>query len=169
MGKVITFRMSRSSIKTAQKQLRDYQKEITEKCRLLVHKLSEIGLDSTKAILQQHVDTGQTIGSLKIEENSSGKIIRMAVVVESEAILFLEFGAGIKYASAENSKAGELGFGPGTYSGAGHWNDPNGWWYPDEHGEYRHTYGTKASMPMYKASVKMRTSVLKTAKEVFGK
>lgn len=167
MERRIKFGLSQKEIKAAQKQLRDYQKEITQKCRLLVSELSDIGLKSVEAVLQQHIDSGQTIGSLRIEENSSGQIIRMAVVVESDAILFLEFGAGITYSGTQNPKAGELGYGPGTYPGKGHWNDPNGWWYPDENGEYHHTFGTKASMPMYKASVKMRQSVFKVAKNIF--
>lgn len=48
-------------------------------------------------------------------------------------------------------------------------HDPDGWWYQkEEGGEWYHTYGTKACMPMYKASVEMRDKIVKIAREVFG-
>ena len=151
-------------------QIRNYRNGLQEKCEEFTRKLSEIGLESARLTLLEHVETGQTIGSLKIEDNSDGKIVKMAVVVESNAILFLEFGAGVTYSGTKNPKADELGYGPGSYpSDKGHWKDPNGWWYQtDEGGEWHHTYGTEACMPMYNASVEMRDKIVEIAKEVFA-
>lgn len=151
-------------------QIHDYRIGLQEKCEEFAYRLSEIGLQKAESILIEHVDTGQTIGSLRVENNSDGKVTKMAVVVESNAILFLEFGAGVKYSGTKNPKADELGYGPGTYpSNKGHWDDPNGWWYQkEEDGEWYHTYGTKACMPMYKASVEMRDKIVEIAKEVFA-
>ena len=150
--------------------IRKYRLSLPDKCEEFTRRLSEIGLQKAKSILIEHVDTGETLGSLRIENDSDGKVSRMAVVVESGAILFLEFGAGIKYSKTVNPKAKELGYGPGTYPAKGekHWDDPNGWWYQDDNGEWKHTFGTKACMPMYNASVEMRNQVAKIAKEVFG-
>ena len=44
----------------------------------------------------------------------------------------------------------------------------DGWYYPDENGEWHYTHGTKATMPMYNASTEMLLNIRKIAREVFG-
>jgi hypothetical protein len=156
-----------SSINNAVKELRKYQSEITYKCQRFADKLAELGLQTAKSVLEQHIYSGETIGSLRIETDEKGEITRLRIVVESDAILFLEFGAGIKYSGTVNPKAEELGYGPGTYPGKGHWNDPNGWWYMGDDGEWHHSFGIEAAMPMYNATVAMRQQIASIAKEVF--
>lgn len=169
-----TTNLSAGGFRQLANDIRKYRLDLQEKCEEFAYRLSEIGLQKAKSILIEHVDTGQTIGSLRVEDSSDGKVTKMAVVVESNAILFLEFGTGLVADSGEkNPKAGELGYGPGTYSnsqkGKDHWNDPNGWWYQkEEGGEWYHTHGIEACMPMYKASVEMRNQVSQIAREVFG-
>lgn len=160
--------LSAGSFRQLAKDIRDYRKSLQDKCEEFAYRLCEIGLKKAESILIRHVDTGQTIGSLRIENNSEGKIVNMSIVVESDAILFLEFGSGIKYSGTENPKASELGYGPGTYPGKGHWDNPNGWWYPTGNGKYAHTYGIEAAMPMYNASREMIENVGRISKEVFG-
>lgn len=167
MSKKITFGLSVSEINAAVKELRQYQSEITYKCQRFTERLAEIGLQTAKAILEQHIYTGETIGSLRIETDEKGEITRIRIVVESEAILFLEFGAGIKFSGTVNPKAKEMGYGPGTYPGKGHWDDPNGWWYLGDDGEWHHSFGIEAAMPMYKASVAMRQQIVSIAREIF--
>lgn len=167
MPKRITFGLSSSEIQKAIQEIKSYQSELDYKCQKFAERLAEEGLSTAKAIIQRHVYSGETIGSLRIETDSAGKVTRLRIVVESEAILFLEFGSGIKYSNTENPLAGEFGYGPGTYPGKGHWNDPNGWWYLGDDGEYHHTYGMEAQMPMYKASIEMAQKAVKIAKEVF--
>lgn len=169
-----TAKLSPGSFRELAEKVRKYRLSLPEKCEEFVYRLSEIGLQKAKSILIEHIETGQTIGSLRIENDSDGKVTKIAVVVESNAILFLEFGTGLVANSGEkNPKASELGYGPGTYSdgekGKGHWNDPNGWWYQkEEGGKWYHTHGIEACMPMYKASVEMRDKIVKIAREVFG-
>lgn len=168
MAKKISFGLSVSEVNKAIQEVEAYKKELNNKVQVFARRLSELGLTTAKAIISNHVDTSATIGSLRIETDSTGQITRMRVVVESEAILFLEFGAGITYNQGnENPKAGELGYGVGTYPDQTHAYDPNGWWYQDENGEWKHSYGTKAVMPMYNASQVMMTQAVKIAKEVF--
>jgi hypothetical protein len=74
--------------------------------------------------------------------------------------------------------AKEFGYGPGTYPGKGHWNDPNGWWFETDDPRlirrtskktgksYGHSYGIAPAMPFYQADKKMRENILKVAKEV---
>jgi len=165
--KQIKFGLSIKEIQSAIQQLEQYKKSLSGKCETLVRQLSEHGYEVAKAILEQHVYSGRTLGSIRIEDISDGNITRMSIVVESDAILFLEFGAGIKYSSTINPEAAELGMGPGTYPGEGHWDDPNGWWYKGDDGEWHHSYGIEAAMPMYNASKAMVKDVGKIAKTVF--
>lgn len=169
MAKQIKFGLSVSEIQQAKKQIQQYQSELNTKTNTLVKRLATIGLDTSKAVIERHRNgSGATLGSARIETTSTGEIVRMSVVVESEAILFLEFGSGITYNEGEgNPLANEFGYGVGTYPGQTHANDPNGWWYQDDNGEWKHSYGIKADMPMYKASRAMRDSLSKIAREVF--
>lgn len=168
MPKKISFGLSVSEINNAVKELRKYQAELNYKCQKFADKLAELGLQTAKSVLEQHIYSGETIGSLRIETDERGAVTKLRIVVESEAILFLEFGSGIKYSGTVNPKAEELGYGPGTYPGKGHWNDPNGWWYLGDDGEWHHSFGIEAAMPMYKSTVEMRQQIMKIAKEVFG-
>jgi hypothetical protein len=168
MSKKIKFGLSVSEINRAIQEVEAYKKELNNKVQDYARRLSDLGLLTAKAIIQSHTASGSTIGSLRVETDSLGQITRMRVVVESEAILFLEFGAGIKYNQGnENPKASELGYGVGTYPDQTHAYDPNGWWYQDENGEWKHSFGVKAVMPMYNASLVMATMAVKVAKEVF--
>ncbi|WP_110291455.1 hypothetical protein [Lachnotalea glycerini] len=168
MAKKISFGLSVSEVNKAIQEVEAYKKELNNKVQIFARRLSEFGLITARAIIQSHTASGSTIGSLRVVTDSTGQITRMRVVVESEAILFLEFGAGITYNQGnENPKAGKLGYGVGTYPDQTHAYDPNGWWYQDENGEWKHSYGTKAVMPMYTASLVMASSVVKIAREVF--
>lgn len=168
MSKKIKFGLSVTEINRAIQEVEVYKKELNDKVQVFARRLSNLGLNTAKAIIQQHTSSGATIGSLRVETDSLGQITRMRVVVESSSILFLEFGAGITYNQGnENPKAGELGYGVGTYPDQTHAYDPNGWWYQDENGEWKHSYGTKAVMPMYNASLVMASQAVKIAKEVF--
>ena len=162
----ITFGLSQKQIGNAIKQIEQYKQSLNNKCLLLVKLLAEDGYSVSKAILGEHIFTGQTLGSIRIEDLSSDKA-RMSIVVESDAILFLEFGAGIKYAGTVNPKSAELGMGAGTYPGEGHWDNPNGWWYLGDDGEFHHSFGIEAAMPMYKASRAIVADIGKIAKAVF--
>ena len=165
--KQIKFGLSPKEIQTAVKQLQQYKMGLSLKCKTLVKLLSEYGMSVSKAILEQHIYSGQTIGSIRIEDMSDGSITKMSIVVESDAIMFLEFGSGIKYSGTVNPKSAELGMGAGTYPGEGHWDDPNGWWYLGDDGEYHHTYGIEACMPMYNASMAIMRTLGVIGKQVF--
>ena len=166
--KQISFGLSPSEINNAVKELRQYKSEITYKCQRFTDRLAELGLQTAKSIMQEHIYSGETIGSLRIETDERGAITRLRIVVESEAILFLEFGAGIKYSGTVNPKAAEMGYGPGTYPGKGYWDSATGWWYMGDDGEWHHSFGIEAAMPMYNAAVAMRQQIRSIAKEVFG-
>lgn len=158
-------------IEKAQQKLREYKEELHLKNEVFVAKLAELGCESVNtklAELDATIPHDDPIGTAYIDNQSLYDVARMKIIVASSMILFVEFGTGIRYAGTVNPKAAELGYGAGTYPGKGHWDDPKGWTYMDDKGDMHHTYGIKAQIPMYNASVEMRERILEIAKEVFG-
>lgn len=163
-----------ASIDAAIKQVEAYRDSLQEKCDEFARRLADFGYAVAYGYLSLHVFNGDTAASLEVYENGPGKYVLYA---GSEAILFLEFGTGLK--GGGNPKGQELGYGPGTYPGKGHWNDPNGWWYETTDPRlivytskktgksYGHSYGMTAVMPMYNASKDMKGQILQIAREVF--
>lgn len=177
MAVKITFGLSAREINTAIKQLRQYQSNLNQKCEEFCRRLCEIGVQEARSRISQS-PLGRTITvSTEISPEKTGcKAILFAVGVTKQAdgyapvdtLCLVEFGAGIKYNAAANPKADEFGMGVGTYPGQMHAFDPGGWYYMGEDGEWHHSYGVKATMPMYGASVEMRQKVMEIARAVFG-
>lgn len=175
MAKTIKMRLSASSIQNAIEELENYKKSLREKAALLAERLAEEGYQSAYITLSDHVYTGETISSLTITQVGD---TTYKLSAQSEALLFLEFGAGIS--GVGHPLAGEYGMGAGTYPGQTHADDPCGWWYETEDPNlavrtskktgkmYGHSYGNEPYMPMYGASVVMRENLERIAKEVFG-
>lgn len=176
--KTLTATLSVSSIKNLQKQLQDYQKDLTRKCEEFVRRLAESGIEVAK----HHMGNfGHYITfSIKTESNKDGcKSILMATntgIIHSEwrtkkgvksadvsLLLMCEFGSGLK---AENPK-NISGVGTGTFPGQIHAKDPSGWWYMDLDGEWHHSKGITPKMPMYKATIEIVNKIQKIAEEVF--
>ena len=176
MAKKLKLTLSHSSIDELKKELIQYKNDMQKKCDVFLLRLCEAGYTAARGVMAEHIFSGETISGLSVEDLGNN---RFALCARSKAILFFEFGAGVKYSSQTHPKSEENGMGAGTYPGAGHWNDPKGWWYPtddarlirkyDASGQgWAHSYGNPPYMPMYKASREMISSIEKIAKEVFG-
>lgn len=168
----IKLQLTDKSISQALEEVKRYQKKVEKAGAEIARRLGELGYTVAYGVMQGHVFSGETIESLQLVEQSENHFILMA---ESQAILFFEFGAGAKYGGGHPWND-DFGFGPGTYPGNGHWDDPNGWWFPtddprlvirwDRNGQgWGHSYGNKPHMPFYKADKAMRDDLLKIAKE----
>lgn len=113
-----------------------------------------------------HIDTGETINSIKgYRQDDKG------VIVAGGNAIWLEFGTGVKHnggvGSYPHPLASKLGMSAiGTY-GAGHGADKNGWYYPSEDGEWKHTYGIEANMFMYRTAQELINQFPDMAMEVF--
>lgn len=170
--------LSQSSIKQLQKDLQAYQQEIIQKTKLLAKRLAEIGVQVAEAkIGESPLGKYVTLKTDITEEQAGCKAILIATgeVKQSEGyadfntLLAIEFGAGIHYNPNPNPNADEFGMGVGTFPGQIHAFE-DGWYYWDDKAqEWRYTHGVKATMPMYYASMEIIQSVVKTAKEIFGK
>lgn len=172
--KTITVRLSTASINQAIKELKAYQKKLEAAGAEIAKRLAERGYTVAFDIMAKHIFTGETIDSLEVVDSGNGKFVLQA---GSQALLFFEFGAGVKYSGAKHPLGGKLGLEPGKYPGQGHWDDPNGWWYATDDPRlivnetkdgqgFGHSYGNRPYMPFYNASKEMRSALLETAKEV---
>ena len=165
------------SLQSAIKQIQQYRDDLPRKCELLCQRLAESGVQVAKTAIAESPQ-GKTITlTTDIRPEKAGcKAILMATgntVTSSDGrsfnlLLAVEFGAGIKYNATANPKASEFGMGVGTFPDQTHAFDPNGWYYLGDDGEWHHSYGVKATMPMYQAGVEIRRQILAVAKEVFG-
>ena len=169
-NKTIKMELSHKSIQDTIKQLRQYQNSLKSKNELFVRRLSELGI----AVIDQNISLSQGDSdknhSTYIKINSFGDYSQATLVCEGTGLLFIEFGAGIHYntpaGSSPHPKGQEPGYTIGSYGQGKGKNDS--WTYTSETGEWVRSYGTEATMPVYKASVEIMQSIRKIAKEVFA-
>ena len=168
--KIIKCGLSQKSIQNAINQLKSYQNELKNKNELFVQRLAELGIP----VIDQNIMMAQ--GDSDKNHNTYIKINRFddyaqaTLVCEGSGLLFIEFGAGIFYngqaGSSPHPKGEEFGYTIGSY-GQGKGKNES-WTYESESGEWVRSYGTEATMPVYKASVEMMQNIRKIAKEVFS-
>lgn len=179
MGKrTFTIGLNVKDIEKLKKQLIQYRDvELPNKCRLLVQRLAEIGLNTA----QVHIDEAPLgkyvrirVEESPITEGYKAILIATGDVKKSEGredfntLLAIEFGAGVYYNKEKHPQADVLGYGPGTFPGQIHAFE-DGWYYWDENvGEWRYTHGVKATMPMHKADVEIIKRAVEIAREVFS-
>lgn len=163
MSKAIQMELSDKSIKNAIKELRRYEAWILKKETELRSRLAMLGATVASIKFSRAIYNGTNDISVRVDDNGSVAVI----YAEGESVAFIEFGSGKKYGYG-HPQAGELGFGPGTWSdseqGKGHWDNEKGWWY----GSGQHSYGNPPAMAMYEAVKEITENVTKIAKEVFS-
>ena len=162
--KTINIELSEKSIQDAIQQIEEYKRSLQVKTDIFINKMANIGLEVVRAEIETVPDEER--GSYYVEDiyEDNGVSIRLT----GDKILFIEFGAGIKFAVPQNPKAGQFNMGVGTYPDQTHAFSEYGWWYTDDGGESKHSYGNPAYMPMYMASVEVINRAIDVAREVFG-
>ena len=144
-------------------QIRTYTDELQVKAKKLCEQLAYLGATGASLGFSQAFYVGNKDFSVSVEETEGG----YNILANGDTILFLEFGAGIKYGYG-HPLAGDFGYGPGTYPPTDpknpHWDDPNGWYIPG--GEK--SYGNPPHMPMYNAAQEIKREVERVAREVFS-
>lgn len=165
------------SIQNAIKQIEQYRDDLPRKCQEICRRLSEEGVRVADVAINS-VPIGKTI-TLTTDINSSKmgcqaimKMTGAETRTEDGRVFFtalaIEFSAGVRYANTASPQASNFGMGTGTFPDAKHSWDMDGWYYLGDDGNWHHSYGVQASMPMYKASVEMRQKIDSIVKEVFG-
>lgn len=171
----IKVKLNSFDIDEAIKELEIYKQKIQIAAKEIAKRLAELGYEVAYSIINNNIFDDETLSqSLQVKAENENKYILLS---NSKEILFFEFGAGAKYGYGHPLNA-DFGMGPGTYPGKGHWDDPNGWWYPtdnpslikhvDKSGQgWAHTYGNAPYMPFYKASKEIKANLQRIAEEVF--
>jgi len=163
MSKVISLTLDSASIDAAIAELKSYNAWVKTKAEELARRLADMGAVNVSLGYSRAVYTGLNDISVTVEQRG---VNSYAIVANGEAVLFVEFGAGVTYGYGHPEPSVEgVPMGPGTYpNGKGHWDDPRGWWIPG--GE--HTYGNPPSMTMYLTAKDLRNQLESIAQEVFS-
>lgn len=170
MAKKISISLSQKSIQNAINEVRKYQREFIDKNEVFVRRLAELGIpviDQNIAAAQGDSDKNH---NTYIKINSFGSYSEAKLVVEGKSILFIEFGAGIRYngsaGTSPHPKGEEFGYTIGSYGKGQGKNDF--WFYYADTGEAVMSHGTEATMPLYRASQEIIQNIRRIAREVFG-
>lgn len=164
------------SLQQAIKQIERYRDELPRKCQEICRRLCEIGQQTAlvainespqgKAVtLRMDIDPSKT--GCKAMLIGTGKTVTDDKGITFNLLLGIEFGSGITLNPTENPLASDFGMGVGTFPDQVHAFDRGGWMYLDKDGNWKHSYGVKATMPFYKAMLEIRKNVDKVVKEVF--
>ncbi|MBR1631357.1 MAG: hypothetical protein IJ680_05830 [Paludibacteraceae bacterium] len=170
----INISLSDFGIRKAVDALKDYDRQLQNKCAMFVDKMAEVGIATAKLNCGDYGNVITFSKQLSVgEHGANGKLIAVGTpvfrrrggeTIEADPLLLAEFGSGW------NAKVLDKvdGVGQGTFPGQTHAFDPRGWWYVDEHGESHHSYGESPTFPMHSAAIAMLFDINRVAKEVFG-
>lgn len=172
--------LSVKGIENVKKKLIQYRDvELPKKCKEFVERLLQIGVDVSRAKINEsplgkYVTITTDVSADKM--GCKGILLAKGAVKEQEGydpfsiLLAIEFGAGVHFNPTPNPIiSSEFPYGVGTFPGQVHAFQSEGWMYWDEKAqEWRHTYGVKATMPIYNADMEIIQNVVKEAKDVFG-
>lgn len=156
--------LSTKGIEKIIQELEEYQRDIEKKANELVERLADDGMQIAQFYFDIAVYDG--VNDVKVTWEKRGNA-SAAVIAAGNAVLFIEFGAGylMGYGHPE-----PMGYGPGTYPGKGHWDDPNGWWLPKEVQEAtgkEKSFGNPPAAAMYTTVKDLEERIAEIASEVF--
>lgn len=146
-----------ASVSRAQRRLDEYFADLIEKANTVCERLASMGAVRASLDFSRAIYNGTNDVSVSVEPIENG----YAIHARGNAVLFIEFGSGASYGYGHPEPEG---YGPGTYPGKGHWDDPNGWWY----GNHEHSYGNPPAQAMYNAKRDIQAEVQRIADEVFN-
>lgn len=156
MAQTITVDLSVDGIERLKRFLIGKQRWLNRKTEEVCKRLAELGATKADVNFAAAYYDGEEDHVITVENRGNNTY---AVVASGTTVLFVEFGSGlIGYGHPEPS-----GYGPGTYPGKGHWDDPNGWWY----GHGQHSHGNPPNMPMYNAVKDLELELESVVREVF--
>ena len=129
-------------------------------------------------VAQEAADLAQTVynmadydGDRNVTVEAKKHQTGATITASGQAVLFMEFGAGITHASEQHPFNSEFGFGPGTYNpDSPNWSNPNGWYFTDPiTGQTVRTKGNPPALAMYEAGKTVKERIEgRIRREVFG-
>jgi len=174
MKKVIRVPLTVHGIDNAIKELNHYKAWLKERTEKFVKALGDEGLQIARAKFQSAAYDGTNDVSVSIEERGEN---HLAVVAIGGAVLFIEFGTGVKYPN-NHPEVGKFGFTHGGY-GYGLGKLESGWRYDGEpgtsgeviaSGKYAgmvHTYGNPANMSLYLTVKELKEKFEEIARRIY--
>lgn len=170
MSKKIRISLSEKSIRNAINEIEVYKRQFIERNEVFVRRLAELGIP----VIDQNIAAAQGDSEKKhntyIKVNSFGSYSEAKLVVEGSDLLYIEFGAGIRYngsaGTSPHPKGEEFGYTIGSYGKGQGKNDF--WFYYADTGETVMSHGTEATMPVFRASQEIIQNIRRIAREVFG-
>lgn len=165
----ITVKLSASGLADAIAEVEQYANDLKRKTQILVDRLAKLGIEVIDQQMAIVPSEEKGYYYTEVMANSQGDMIGAAIHLSGNKVLFIEFSAGITFGTSSYPTAGGSGYGMGTYNPeSSNWSNPHGWWYTDEGGNKKHSYGNRAYMPMYHAEQGIILQVSAIAAEVFG-
>ena len=169
--KNIEVRLDPKSIEAAIKEINEYRKEVEQKARLLVQRLTDYGAEIARIKI---VDLGAVYsGELfsGVDGYFSPLLNAGYVKVTSDHVAFVEFGTGVvgqqsPHTNGEYLSKAAWGYATGqkiftTKDGK------TGWIYPTDDGGFRFTEGMKSRPFMYQTALEIQKEFPRMAKAVF--
>lgn len=178
MPKVIKMRLCEEDINKVIKEVDNYWKMLQSKNRVFCGKLTDMGYEVVKANVGESPLGSYVKVNLKYPSQTANKIKAVVFATGTTLntewgyvypLMMIEFGAGIHYNPVDNPNASKFGMGVGAFPNQTHAFDNDGWFYMDIDGQWHHSYGVKATMPMYQASHEIIKNIRRVAQEVFSK
>lgn len=169
--KIVAY-MTVNSLEEMIQKVKDYKQFVKRKTEALRQELAaEIAEEMDKGFRSSWMNDsteGKRTPQVAIEVRDRQSV--SVIVADGEDAVWVEFGAGISYnehlhssphpfGEELNFKIGEYGLGFGQYEY---------WRYYDKNGEKQYTWGTPASMPMYKAVRSVLERKGNIARRIFG-
>ena len=168
--KKIEFSLSTKGINQAIKELRAWEKWVEQKRKKLLEEMANRGLEVMNYKFQRVVYDGTN----DVKEKDDHFV---TLIATGNAVLFIEFGTGVKYPDDHPEKPSGL-VGRGEY-GKGKGKNPAGWRYVGDPGtngvrskaakkkSVVHTFGNPANQSMYQTIVQLKFEFEEIARKVF--
>ena len=163
--------LSAESLEKAAYRVRKLQRAYVNKNREFVKRLADRGIAVMSQNLYGEGDSEPPEPSTPhVMMGNRDGVMTATLRLRGEDVMFVEFGAGVHYNTSAGSSPHplgvELGYTIGSYGkgqGAHEY-----WTYEDDDGITQISYGTEATMPMWKADQAIKNEFASIAKQVFG-
>lgn len=169
--KTINVKLDPQSVANAINELKEYQKDVENKARLLVQRLTDLGADIAriKIVSMGAYDTGDLLSG--VDGYYSPTLNAGFVRVTSDHVAFVEFGTGVKgqgtYKNGEylSKAAWQYAVGAKIFTTK---DGKVGWIYPTDDGGFRFTEGMAGRPFMYETALEIQRNFPQIVKAVFS-
>lgn len=170
--KTITVRLDPASVAEAIKELEQYKKDVENKARLFVQRLTDYGAEIAriKIVGLGAYYSGELLSG--VDGYYSPTLNAGFVRVTSDHVAFVEFGTGVKGQASPHKNGEYLSKAAWQYAtGAKIFTTKDGrvgWIYPTDDGGFRFTEGMQSRPFMYETALELQREFPRIAREVFG-